>query len=78
MVVAEGQMGLDGVFRVAVLASPSCESRAQLPATAQVSPFAIHTTLVADFSEGVLILLSFAPSQLPVATQVKHTQCGAC
>jgi hypothetical protein len=30
-------MGLDGVFRVAVLAFPSCESRAQLPATAQVS-----------------------------------------
>jgi hypothetical protein len=29
-------MGMDGVFRVAVLASPSCESRAQLPATAQV------------------------------------------
>lgn len=37
VVVAEGEMGLDGMFRVAVLAFPSCESRAQLPATAQVS-----------------------------------------
>jgi hypothetical protein len=37
VVVAEGEMGLDGVFRVSVLAFPSCESRAQLPATAQVS-----------------------------------------
>lgn len=35
VVVAEGEMGLDGVFRVGVLAFPSCESRAQLPATAQ-------------------------------------------
>jgi hypothetical protein len=36
VVVAEGEMGLDGVFRVNVLAFPGCESRAQLPATAQV------------------------------------------
>jgi len=36
VVVAEGVMGLDGVFRVSVLAFPSCETRAQLPATAQV------------------------------------------
>lgn len=35
VVVAEGVMGLDGVFRVSVLAFPSCETRAQLPATAQ-------------------------------------------
>jgi hypothetical protein len=36
VVVAEGEMALDGVFRVNVLAFPGCESRAQLPATAQV------------------------------------------
>eukprot|EP00878_Enallax_costatus_P001045 GHUV01001180.1.p1 GENE.GHUV01001180.1~~GHUV01001180.1.p1 ORF type:complete len:395 (+),score=91.74 GHUV01001180.1:179-1186(+) len=35
IVVAEGEIGLDGVFRVNALGFPSCESRAELPATAQ-------------------------------------------
>lgn len=36
VVVAEGEMGHDGVFKVYALGFPSCETRSQLPATAQV------------------------------------------
>lgn len=35
IVIAEGEMGHDGVFRVVALGFPQCENRSELPATAQ-------------------------------------------
>jgi hypothetical protein len=37
VVVAQGEMGHDGVFRVQELGFPGCEKRSELPATAKVS-----------------------------------------
>lgn len=64
VVVAEGEMGLDGVFRVNVLAFPGCESRAQLPATAQVR----HT------DGGVCVVNISAVLRSCVAPSTKHTR----
>jgi hypothetical protein len=36
VVVAQGEMGHDGVFRVQELGFPGCEKRSDLPATAKV------------------------------------------
>jgi hypothetical protein len=37
IVIAEGEVGHDGTFKVAALGFPSCERREELPAVAQVS-----------------------------------------
>ncbi len=42
VVVAEGEVGHDGVFKVAALGFPGCETRSELPATAQVRSFGVH------------------------------------
>jgi hypothetical protein len=39
VIVAEGEMGHDGVFRAYAVGFPPCESRSELPPTAQVCVF---------------------------------------
>eukprot|EP00877_Chromochloris_zofingiensis_P012640 jgi/Chrzof1/762/Cz01g27210.t1 len=59
VVVAEGEMGHDGVFKVYALGFPSCETRSQLPATAQKLNFFGAPTLSPEES----VVLDLAAAQ---------------
>lgn len=44
VIVAEGEMGHDGVFTAFAVGFPPCESRAQLPPIAQVNDLVVTIT----------------------------------